>query len=100
MKRPAPSVEPPPAAGVLYDRWETIGTEEGLPSEKVLYVLCEEDRTWACTENGLAEVVDGRVARVWTTEDGLAHRVVSSCARSPSTGDGSVCSRRCGATLC
>jgi ligand-binding sensor domain-containing protein len=87
VAREAPAVERPPGEGVVYDRWETLGTAEGLPSRKVLSVLCEEDRVWACTEGGLAEVRDGKVARVYTPADGLAHRVVTSCARSRTTGD-------------
>ncbi len=82
-----PAVERPPAAGAIYDRWETIGVAEGLPSRKVLSVTCEKDRVWACTENGLAEVRAGKVVRVYGTADGLAHRVVTGCVRSPSTGD-------------
>jgi ligand-binding sensor domain-containing protein len=85
--RPSPAPEPPPAAGAIYDRWETIGPDRGLPSRKVLSVLCEPDRVWAGTEEGLAELRDGKVVRVWGTADGLAHRVVTGCARSPETGD-------------
>ncbi len=87
VERQAPSVERPPDGGLVYDRWETIGVEQGLPARKVLSVLCEPDRVWACTENGLAEIRDGKVSRVWGTADGLAHRVVTSCVRSAATGD-------------
>jgi len=83
----ASTLERPPDAMVVYDRWETIGVAEGLPSAKVLSVTCEKGVVWACTENGLAEIRGGKVARVWTTADGLAHRVVTGCVRSPATGD-------------
>jgi ligand-binding sensor domain-containing protein len=79
--------ERPPAEGCVYDRWDSIGVAQGLPSRKVLAILCEPDRVWACTENGLAEIRDGKVARVLGPADGLAHRVVTCCVRSPATGD-------------
>ncbi|MCK6481684.1 MAG: regulator [Planctomycetes bacterium] len=87
VARAATALERPPAAGAIYDRWETIGVAEGLPARKVLSVTCEPDRVWACTEGGLAEIAGGKVVRVWTPADGLAHRVVTSCARSATTGD-------------
>ena len=83
---PAPRARPPPAGGGGRPPGPPR-PPEGLPSGKVLSVTCEEDRVWACTENGLAEIAGGKVARVWSTADGLAHRVVTSCARSPVTGD-------------
>jgi len=72
---------------VVYDRWETVGTREGMPSGKVLAVLADGGGAWAGTEAGLARVEGGRVTRVLGTEDGLAHRVVTSLARHPRTGD-------------
>ena len=87
VESPVPAVERPPAEGCIYDRWETIGPDQGLPSRKVLATLCEADRVWACTEKGLAEIRDGKVVRVWGPADGLAHRVVTSCVRSRRSGD-------------
>src|SRR5690349_25087792 len=40
IRRAAPALEAPPARGLVYDRWTTVGTAEGLPSPKVLAVTC------------------------------------------------------------
>ena len=78
--------EPPPAEPIVYDRWETIGRAGGLPSEKVLAVLCDGPRVWVGTENGLVCVEDDKLS-VWGPQHGLAHRVVSAIAKDAKTGD-------------
>ncbi len=78
--------EPPPAEPIVYERWENFGPEQGMPSPKVLAVLCDGPRVWAGTENGLVRVEGGKLT-VWGTKDGLAHRVVSAIAKDPKTGD-------------
>ncbi|MHC5010670.1 MAG: ligand-binding sensor domain-containing protein [Planctomycetota bacterium] len=73
-------------AALFYDRFETIGTEDGLPSERVTCVVAEDGDLWVGTEHGLAIRRDGE----WTTygtEDGLAHRYVTALARDERNGD-------------
>jgi ligand-binding sensor domain-containing protein len=71
---------------MLYDRFETIGKADGLPSDKVTTVLAEAGRDRVVgTDAGLAVRRDGR----WTTHakaDGLGHDYVTSVARDPLTG--------------
>ena len=78
--------EPPPAEPIVYDRWTTLGRAEGLPSEKILCVLCDGPRVWAGTENGLVCVEQDKLS-VWGPQHGLAHRVVSAIAKDAKTGD-------------
>jgi ligand-binding sensor domain-containing protein len=78
--------EPLPLEPIVYDRWETVGRENGLPSDKVLAVLCDGPHVWVGTENGLVCVEDGKLS-VWGTQHGLAHRVVSALAKDGRTGD-------------
>jgi len=69
-----------------YERFETIGVAEGLPSERVTAVLVEGDRLAVGTEHGIAL----RNGGVWSTldeDDGLSHDYVTSLARDPATGD-------------
>lgn len=56
------------------------GMAEGLPSETVLSVTVAGDRVWVGTVRGLACVEQGRVTRVYTTEDGLPDDWVQSVA--------------------
>lgn len=70
----------------LFRRWETVGTAEGLPSEKVFAVLADEDRIWAGTDKGLA-LLEGDDVRVFGMEDGLPFPVITALAVSPVTGD-------------
>ena len=76
-----------PPADPFFERWETLGTAQGLPSKKVLSVLADGPRVWAGTENGLALLEGGRVRRVYGAAQGLAVPVVISLAVSPLTGD-------------
>lgn len=80
----APAVVPRPA--LVYDRFETIGPEDGLPSERVTSVLAEGGELSVGTEAGLALRRGGR----WTVigaAQGLAHDYVTSVARDAVSGD-------------
>lgn len=69
-----------------YDRWETFGTDDGLPSNKVLCVLATSDGVWAGTDKGLARW-DGERWVTYDVKDGLAHSVVMAMAQDSQTGD-------------
>ncbi len=70
----------------LFAGWETIGTDEGLPSTKVFSVLVDGDRVWAGTEGGLALLEDG-VVRTFGRSEGLPFPAVTALAQSALTGD-------------
>ncbi len=74
------------AAPPFYDRWETFGVSDGLPSEKVLSVCATEEGVWAGTDRGLAYYSEGKW-RSYTQKDGLAHDGVLAIAQDPDTGD-------------
>jgi len=57
----------------------------GLPDDHVYSVLVDGERVWAGTDNGLAELENGRW-RVYTTADGLAQQAVLSLALDKTTG--------------
>jgi ligand-binding sensor domain-containing protein len=79
-----PAVVEHPA--LFYDRFETIGRADGLPSERVTCVVADGDVLAVGTDDGLAV----RRAGVWTVyreKDGLAHRYVTSIARDAASGD-------------
>jgi ligand-binding sensor domain-containing protein len=71
---------------MFYDRFETIGRADGLPSDRVTCVVADGEALAVGTEDGLAV----RRAGAWTVyreKDGLAHRYVTSVARDAATGD-------------
>ncbi len=58
-------------------------TKDGLPSDSVFCVLSTADGAlWACTNQGLAELRNGRF-RVYTTADGLPTNQIRSSCESP-----------------
>ncbi len=67
-------------------RWENFTTANGLPDNRVYSVCVDGDRVWAGTDNGLA-LYQGGKWRVFTPEDGLAHRAVMSLAVDKQTHD-------------
>lgn len=69
-----------PPAWIDIDRFETIGTAEGLPWERTTSVVAEGDDLFVGAEEGLAERRGG-VWRTWTVKDGLPHAYVTSVAR-------------------
>ena len=71
----------------LITRWENYTTANGMPDAKVFCVTVDGNRVWAGTEDGLALIENGKVARVFKPEDGLAHRVVMGIAVDKNTGD-------------
>lgn len=69
------------APPVLYfDRWETLTTKDGLPSDRISTVLAEGDDLYVGTENGFAARRAGRWA-TWGKAEGLPHGFVTSVAR-------------------
>jgi ligand-binding sensor domain-containing protein len=66
--------------------FENFTTANGLPDNHVFAVLVDGERIWAGTENGLA-VYENHIWKVYTTNDGLAHRAVISLALDKRTGD-------------
>jgi ligand-binding sensor domain-containing protein len=80
----------PAAAGqtpTLYTKWENFTTANGMPDAKVFSVAVDGGRVWAGTENGLVLIESSKVAKVYTTADGLPNRVVTGIAVDKKTGD-------------
>lgn len=71
----------------LQVKWVNYTTADGLPSDRVLTVAVDGERVWAGTDSGLALIENGKVARVFKPEDGLANRVVTGIAVDKNTGD-------------
>ena len=71
----------------LITRWENFTTANGMPDAKVFSLAVDGTRVWAGTEDGLALVENGKVQRVYKTEDGLVHRAVMGVAVDKKTGD-------------
>ncbi len=74
------------AAPPHYNHWDTFGTADGLPSDKVMSVCATDDAVWVGTDRGLARYRAGRWTTL-TTDDGLVHPAVMSIAEDPATGD-------------
>jgi ligand-binding sensor domain-containing protein len=72
---------------MLYTKWENFTPANGMPDAKVFSVAVDGDRVWAGTENGLALIENSKVAKVYTTADGLPNRVVTGIAIDKKTGD-------------
>ena len=71
----------------LITRWENFTTANGMPDAKVFCVTVDGERVWAGTEDGLVLIENGKVAKVYGTADGLAHRAVMGIAVDKNTGD-------------
>ncbi len=71
----------------LITQWENFTTANGMPDAKVFCVAVDGNRVWAGTEDGLVLIENGKVQKVYKTEDGLAHRVVMGVAVDHQTGD-------------
>lgn len=78
-----PAVELP-----LIRVWESFGTDDGLPSNKISTVEIDEIRNWvwAGTDKGLAILKDGQW-EVLTTEEGLSHNYILDIDVSVLTGE-------------
>lgn len=73
-----PADLPPPV--LYFDRWETLTTKDGLPSDRVTCVYAEGKDLYVGTEHGFGMRRGGR----WTTfgkKEGLPHGYVTSVAR-------------------
>ena len=79
-----PAAAQKPAASI---RWESFGTANGMPDEKVFCVAVDGDNVWAGTENGLVLISKGQIKKIYRTEDGLVNRVVTGVAVDHETGD-------------
>jgi len=75
-----------PVFDFLYTHFETIGVEDGLPSERVTCLLVEDGRLAVGTEHGLA-LRDGEAEgfTVYGEAEGLSHPYVTSIARDAET---------------
>jgi ligand-binding sensor domain-containing protein len=82
-----PWTEPaaPKRSALLYDRFETIGRADGLPSDRTTCVLADGDLLAVGTDDGLA-VRRGGAWTVYGEKDGLAHRYVTSVSRDAESG--------------
>ena len=69
---------------ILYHHFETLGVEDGLPSERITSVIAEGDDLYVGTDAGLA-IRRGGVWSVLSEESGLAHRYVTAVARDAAT---------------
>jgi ligand-binding sensor domain-containing protein len=67
-------------------RFENFTTANGLPDNHVYAVLVDGDRVWVGTDNGLGLYENGKW-KIYTTQDGLAHRAVLTLAFDKRTGD-------------
>jgi len=71
----------------LYTRWINYSPANGFPTGEVYCVAVDGARVWAGTSHGLVLLEDGRVKRIFTTDDGLAGRAVMSIAVDKQNGD-------------
>ena len=75
----------------IYEHWETITTEDGLPNNHIYWVEVDEvrgDRIWLGTDNGLACYhLDDGAMEVYKPKDGLGHQAVMCVEVDPTTGD-------------
>ncbi|MGB9420485.1 MAG: hypothetical protein WBR14_06200 [Candidatus Acidiferrum sp.] len=71
----------------LYTNWENFTPANGMPDAKVFSVAVDGQRVWAGTENGLVLIENSKVAKVYTTADGLPNRVITGIAVNKNTGD-------------
>lgn len=71
----------------LIERFENFGKEQGIPANKVHCVLkTSEGKLWIGTWNGLCLKEEGKFHRIGP-EDGLTHKMVTSIAEDPKSGD-------------
>ncbi len=75
----------PTRSALLYDRFETLGKEDGLPSDRVTTVLADGEDLWVGTDRGLA-IRRGGVWTLYGESDGLSHPYVTSVARDAAGG--------------
>lgn len=76
----------PTPAALFYDRWETLTSRDGLPSDKVTTILIDGENLWVGTDHGLARR-RGSDWTYWTEINGLGHRYVTSLSRDSRSGD-------------
>ena len=82
VSSPGPAPKP-----YLMTRRENFTTANGMPDPKVFCVTVDGSRVWAGTEDGLVLIENGKVQRVYKTENGLAQRAVMGIAADKKTGD-------------
>jgi hypothetical protein len=71
----------------LYTKWINYTPANGFPEGEVYCVTTDGPRVWAGTSHGLVLLEDGRVKKLFTTEDGLSGRAVMSIAVDKQNGD-------------
>ena len=71
-----------PSPVLYFDRWESLTTKDGLPSDRTTCVVAEGDDLFVGTEHGFAM----RRAGAWTTyghAEGIPHGYITAIARDP-----------------
>ena len=68
-------------------KWEHISQASGLPSNRILCVFADADAVWVGTDNGLVEIQQGRITKIFTTKAGLASNVITALSPDDFTGD-------------
>ena len=71
----------------LYTKWINYTPANGFPAGEVYCVAVDGQCVWAGTSHGLVLLEDGRVSKVFSTDDGLAGRAVMSIAIDKESGD-------------
>jgi ligand-binding sensor domain-containing protein len=71
----------------LYTKWINYTAANGFPEGEVYCVTVDGSRVWAGTSHGLVLLEDGRVKKIFSTDDGLAGRAVMSVAVDQQNGD-------------
>jgi ligand-binding sensor domain-containing protein len=71
----------------IYSKWINYTAANGFPEGEVYCVTVDDSRVWAGTSHGLVLLEEGRVKKVFTTEDGLVGRAVMSVAVDKQSGD-------------
>jgi len=76
----------PGKAPLVYAKWETFTTQNGLPDNSIRVIRAVDGAVWVGTEGGLA-LYDGRNWKSWTQSDGMASPVVTAIDVDTITGD-------------
>ena len=71
----------------LYTEWINYTVRNGFPAGEVYCVTVDGTRVWAGTSHGLVLLENGRVKKIFSTDDGLAGRAVMSIAVDKQNGD-------------
>lgn len=67
----------PLEAPLVYNKWESFTTRDGLPHDHVRAIRVIDDHVWVGTDGGLG-LYDGRSWQSWTQDDGLPSPVITA----------------------